>query len=316
LAKYINDTGLFSSKKIDKALKAFSTLVFDQLASKGTFHVEQIGALRKTGSTISYNPTLRQMTDEFKGLSSVALTPINRIQESNEVEHVVDTGDISARPEASTPIWYPLVAGLLIAAAFIAFKKGCYDQQFAEEAVIEQMIEAPDNSAQLIANDDDSLQKVIDTKYEEVDQLIDDSGATKATQKIDEELANLEAVKSVASNDEVTTEVIESEPLSDEVEAVEEPLTGAAKYASIIPSNGRCIIILGSFSKASNTTRMISNVEQANLPLYTSTYNGYTRVGFEVECTGLDLEQYLNDIRNRFSSKAWYLDPSVDIPYR
>jgi len=337
LAKYISDTGLFSSKKIDKAISAFSTSVFDQLTSQGRFEVDQIGALTKNGSSITYSPTLRAMTDEFKGLSSIPLVPIKHIQESNAVDHAVNTDDIKTRPEESSPIWHPILAGLLIALAFIAFKKGCYDQKVADEASIEQSIDESENSSQLAASEDDSLKRVIDSKYEEVDQMIGD-GATTIPKKIDEELANLdevdikgsteadpvsenaieteEAADPDISNDESSGAELQSDEIVDNTEVEDKPLSGAAKFASIIPSNGKCIIILGSFSKASNTTRMISKVQRANLPLYTSQYKGYTRVGFEVECTGVDLDEYLTEVRRKFASKAWYLDPSVDIPYR
>jgi len=170
----------------------------------------------------------------------------------------------------------------------------------------------PNGVAQLSGDDIDST---LDKEYKVVDSMLGKPISDSSVQSSYEEKGES---KGVSSN----TEVDKSSIRESETDAVETTtnLDGTdpsiARFADLIPESGKCIIILGSFRRTTNVTKMVSQVERLGHKAYVGEFNGLTRVGFDFECSGVDLEEYLNNIRRTVSTEAWYLEPGVDIPFR
>ena len=60
---------------------------------------------------------------------------------------------------------------------------------------------------------------------------------------------------------------------------------------------------------------MVSLLERKGYTVHQSQHNDFTRVGLVYECIDKDLEEYLQGVRKQISSKAWYLDPDLEVPY-
>ncbi len=71
----------------------------------------------------------------------------------------------------------------------------------------------------------------------------------------------------------------------------------------------KCVIITGTFSQIYNEEQMRSLIISHGYAPYTEQHNGLTRVGLEIECTEEDVDDILNDIKNKISDKAWFLYP-------
>ncbi len=76
-----------------------------------------------------------------------------------------------------------------------------------------------------------------------------------------------------------------------------------------------CVIIIGSFSNYQNVNAAERKLKNRGYSVYVEEYGPYTRVGFEFDCTGKNLEAYIQDIRRSIESKAWYLQPELHVDY-
>ena len=71
----------------------------------------------------------------------------------------------------------------------------------------------------------------------------------------------------------------------------------------------KCVIITGTFSQIYNEEQMRNLIISHGYDPYTEQHNGLTRVGLKIECTEEDVDDILNDIKNKISDKAWFLYP-------
>jgi hypothetical protein len=332
LKKYIQETDKFSNSKIDKAISDYSQSAFNKLININSNKIEGLGTLIRNEEldVVSFEPALDLFTKEYKNLSSLSIKPIERIKESSAVDYVIDTQDQSVRPESKFGWLQPIIAGIMIAVLVIMFAimfKKCSnkdatmfnDPNEATGALEESTLEGTTDTftgkteTQSIAD--------LEKKYQEVDKMLEGTSIPDETDsKLNEELKQLIDNSKVNKNetkkaDAFAEAAVEEEPVV-KTAVVENTAGTENKYADIIPESGKCIIILGSLKKASNITRMISLIEREGKKAYTSQYNGMTRVGFSFDCSDVDIDVYLNEIRKRLSSKAWYLDPTVSIPYK
>jgi len=76
-----------------------------------------------------------------------------------------------------------------------------------------------------------------------------------------------------------------------------------------------CIIITGVFASPRNVESMNAWIERSGYDVYNEAFGPYTRVGFRFKCAKVELETYLQNIRTEFTSRAWYLDPTLYVPY-
>lgn len=89
------------------------------------------------------------------------------------------------------------------------------------------------------------------------------------------------------------------------------------KYSAFLTEdivNTGCIIIVGSFKKATNAVRMRDKIVRAGLQPYSEISGDFTRVGIIFECGENDLVEYIGQIRNTFDKYAWYLSPEMEVP--
>lgn len=91
------------------------------------------------------------------------------------------------------------------------------------------------------------------------------------------------------------------------------------KYKDVLTAENLstgCIIIVGSFKKSTNATKMKDQIIRAGLEPYSEFYGEFTRVGTLFECLDHDLEGYIDSLRSSFDSKSWYLEPDLEVPYK
>lgn len=319
LLSYIMDLGTYSREKIEAAISDFTDNTFAGLLTGEPYSIHGVGTLLKAQDSdiVSFSPTVSELTQEYKNLPTISANPIERISASHSVHHAVEMGGMSSRSTANT-WWAPILAGILIAVLAILAVKTCRSSAHSGEYnnTIQQL--DSDNERNIDKTIDSVEQEDINRRYKEVDSLLQESSDSGlGGGKIVEELAQLDnnldedrdlVIEEDSSNDD------ESEiDNSDEGSAIG---TGKSIYENLIPASGRCIIILGSFTKASNITKMVSLVERNGFILHRSQHGDKTRVGFTFDCTDVEIDSYLNDIRQRYAAKAWYLDPTVTIPYQ
>lgn len=141
------------------------------------------------------------------------------------------------------------------------------------------------------------------TKVMEQTSSLDDSENEKWNSK------NSNALDSGHSDTEtniVKVEEQESKEVKQEVVFGSEDVT--------LPSSGKCIIILGSYSSKINVDNMSKRIASQGHILYTEALdNGLTRVGVEFDCVNVILENYIKKIRATYGNDAWYLVPNVVI---
>lgn len=313
LKKYIQETNKFSNTKIDKAISEYTQSTFNKLINVNTNKIEGLGTLVRNDDIdkVSFVPSMDPFTREYACLPSLSINPIKRVRESSAVDYVIDTEDQSVRTESKFIWLQPIIAGVMIAALVIMFKKCSetapmmFNDTNEEIGILEESTSSESASTFL---DDTNTQTAeeLDKKYEEVDQMLEGTTIPDKTEaKLKEELKQLIDNSKGKVNEKSIDRTLDIETI----------VKSADKFANTIPESGKCIIILGSFKRASNITRMISMIERDGKKTHTSQYKGQTRVGFSFDCSGVDIDVYLNDIRERLSAKAWYLDPTVAIPY-
>ncbi len=332
LLKYILDTGLLTEAKAKKKIEQFTQSAFNKLLNVDSFLIDGIGTIVKRAGQekVEFEANLSEFTREFSDLTSLNLTPIARMADQEPLAVAAD-----AKPEIEdSGSFFPrilLLSLLLIALWFIGAE--VYKSYFNKPEGEKTEVITKDVDAQATNLDEDN-EKNLEQQYEEIDELIDplnkeDDNQTGDT-KLSEELNNLseqtepEAVETKvddadatntpdAQEDSNNTTANESDSETVVSKGNSEPSSN--KYANIIPESGECIIVVGSFIKSLNAIKMVSLLERKGYKVYQSEYKGYKRVGLKYECIDEDLEAFLHDIRKKISKRAWYLDPSLDVPY-
>jgi len=317
LSEYIVDTGKFSLNKINQAISEFTESTFNKLINVNVSEIDGLGTLKKEENQdeVTFSPIISSFTKEYKDLSPIGLKPIERIKEDNKVSHVVDTSDVNVVKTSRFSWLQPIIAGILIAAIAILLVKTCMNKD-------DTTYHNPDESAigmeegNQLSGDNTSktdISEKLDEEYSEVDDMLEDKDdMISSSPKVKEELSHLDK----SNNDQESITEEEPEVKSQEIEKSVSTEGINNKYVSIIPETGNCIIILGSFTRATNIIKMMSLIERDGKKVYKSQYQGKTRVGFSFDCSDVELDVYLNEIRKKFSTKAWYLDPIVSIPYK
>ncbi len=331
LKKYIQETDRFTNSKIDKAISDYSQSAFNKLININSNKINGLGTLIRNEELdkITFEPVLDLFTKEFRNLSSLSIKPIERIKENSAVDYVIDTQNQSIRSESKFGWLQPIIAGIMIAALVILFVimfKKCSNEDTTmfndpNEEIGTLDESTLDGTTDIFTKRTETQSNVdLDKKYQEVDKMLEGTSILDKTDaKLNEELKQLIDNSKVNKNETskavvIAEAAVEKEPVVKTPE-VENTAGSENKFADIIPESGKCIIILGSLKRASNITRMISLIERDGKKAFTSQYKGMTRVGFKFDCSDVDIDVYLNDIRKRLSSKAWYLDPTVSIPY-
>jgi len=333
LLKYILDAGLLNEDKAKKKIDQYTQSAFNKLLNVDAFLIDGVGTIAKRveNDIVEFEPRVSQLTREFNDLIPLKLTPISRIAEQNPI---MNAGIIPPKVEESGS-FLPrilLLTLFLIGTWFVG--KHLYNTYFSQSDDTEIGVdenEAESDAAAIL----DSNEKELQQKYEEIDELIDPLNE-KEKEKIEIKTpvenntfdAEPEQIKEeVVENVEVAKEEVnepdktEDDPIDEgnsksieqQTQDSDKPLN---KYADIIPETGECIIVVGSFIKSLNTIKMVSLLERRGYKVYQSEYKGFTRVGIKYECIDEDLEAYLHTIRKKISKRAWYLDPTLDVPYQ
>lgn len=68
-----------------------------------------------------------------------------------------------------------------------------------------------------------------------------------------------------------------------------------------------CIIVIGSFIKKVNADRLSRKVKKYGYEVYRSEFGKYQRVGIKFNCFEHDLNQMLNELKQKFHPKSWVL---------
>ena len=75
----------------------------------------------------------------------------------------------------------------------------------------------------------------------------------------------------------------------------------------------QCIIIAGSYLYQDNIEAMVAKIERLGYQVYKEKYGQHIRVGFTFPCGETNLKVFIEEIRAKLSSKAWYLVPDLAI---
>lgn len=337
LLRYISDTGLIPESKAKKKIEQYTQAAFNKLLNVNSFVIEGIGKVtRNEGEDIvHFEPHVHKLTKEFSDFKPIPLSPISRINEGNAVaagigasSQVKETGSFLPR--------IILLSLLLITLYFLG--RYFYNSYFLDSNNETMgLIDEEREKDSTLFNEAETND--LEQKYEEIDELIDpESIISKDEQsnndKLNEELGNLEGSTNNSAlevdHDEMGGSALdeknknnnESENIGGTGSGEKGDSTKAAlidksenKHAAIIPESGECIIVVGSFIKSLNTIKMISLLERKGYKVHQEEYKGFNRVGIKYECANEDLELYLQNIRKKISSKAWYLDPELEVPY-
>lgn len=71
--------------------------------------------------------------------------------------------------------------------------------------------------------------------------------------------------------------------------------------------NKKCVIIIGSFENQKLSKKLIAKVKQDGYKVYTSTYKNYHRVGIQFDCKKKDLQEILNELKQKYHPESWVL---------
>jgi len=133
------------------------------------------------------------------------------------------------------------------------------------------------------------------------------------------------SLEDINSDDEVVTQDIQSEILdtvltvgNDVVEQVTEIITenselvvqeeAEAKKTTIVNNDSSvkspCIIIIGSYRKAKNVTKMMRKLETAGYNAFNQPYKDLTRVGMYLDCDPANIRKKMAEVRSNFASDA------------
>lgn len=327
LLRYILDTGLLTPEKAQKRIDKFTQDAFNSLINVDSFLIDGVGTIfKKDGQEkVSFEPDISRLTKEFEHLPAINLVPISRIAEQPVAASYVapppaddESGSILSR--------ILLFTLLLIALYFLGtylVDKFSNDADRIEIGVVESTKDISNVEMASI----DSSDRELEEKYEEIDDLIDtknqEEGEGKG--KIATATENDKAAASITEIPESSSESVKGITKDKNTAIAKNKSTKTVdttnveksnnKHADIIPATGKCIIVVGSFKKATNVVKMVSLLESKGYEVHRSIHNGFTRVGLVYECMDEDLENFLQNIRKKISGKAWYLDPELEVPY-
>ena len=80
-------------------------------------------------------------------------------------------------------------------------------------------------------------------------------------------------------------------------------------------SSDSCIIVTGVFTRPENILAMQRRIESMSYSSFTQENGIYTRVGLIFPCDSKNLENFIREVRQQISPKAWYLQPELYVAY-
>ena len=327
LLKYILDAGHLTEDKAKNKIAQYTQSAFNKLLNVDAFEIEGVGIIAKRSGNdkVEFEPKLSALTREFNDLVALKLTPVSRIAEQVP-NSTVGTAPVNVEESESFLPRILIFTLLLIGAYFL----GTYlYNNYINQPDNTEIIMADEEPANDVAAISESNEADLEKKYNEIDELIDPLSDLEKenanTNNAQENIADSKpevVIENPVVEKEAVDEVVEKGVnivVDENAEAIEEntqddnkPIN---KYSDIIPETGECIIVVGSFIKSLNAIKMVSLLERKGYEVYRSEYKGFTRVGLKYECVDEDLEAYLQEVRNKISKRAWYLDPELKVPY-
>ncbi len=293
LEQYIADYDGITMGVAKKEILKYSELAFNKLLNFGTFEIEGLGVLTKNKFTdvVKFIPAIPFFTEEYEGLGTLPITPISRVKlEPENVAHAIDSSNLPSEDKSLLPWWIPILAGCIVGLFYIMSIKGCFDRKpdTSNNGILESKI--------VLDSTVNKQDKVLDSVFSEVDHIIEPT-------KTETEPVNTTKTKKIDDSQVIVKDKPTKKGEFDE-------------YLAIIPQSGKCKIVVGSFKKPTNITRMISRLERKGYKSYTHQHNGLTRVGLIFNCTNTDLKSYIQKVRKEIIRTAWYLDPQLRVEYK
>jgi len=296
LSQYIqDDIESVDCQVVDEAIKEYSSGLSKGILEDDQATIEGLGILKRDEDKVHLIQTNDKITSEYEGLNPLSLSPISRMLEPSAITYAVGTETLEDKEEkVYSPWWLPILAGLLLALIWVFLTRGCNSNDVPTLGMLnEDLIEEMEGGDFKVQPD-----TLLEQQYNEVDKLLNDENSSEVLVGDTNSSPDFKVKPDVEGENGGGTEADYS------------------KYKDIIPSSGECIIIVGSFKRASNVTKMVSELERKDYRAVTKDYGDFTRVGFKFDCTNVDLEDYLTQIRKSIHKKAWYLEPEYYVEYK
>lgn len=126
----------------------------------------------------------------------------------------------------------------------------------------------------------------------------------------------VDACKKYNKNKSIQTDTVLNEPdlaNADGADAAAQEMLNTEPPTPVIE---KCIIVTGVFSTEPNINKMKDLITKAGYTSYSEKNGVYTRVGLEFDCTDVNLEEYIQQVRKSISPRAWYLNPELYVAYK
>lgn len=117
-------------------------------------------------------------------------------------------------------------------------------------------------------------------------------------------------------NKSIQTESVLNEPDLAKADGADAAAQEMLNTQTPTPAIEKCIIVTGVFSTEPNINKMKDLITKAGYTSYSEKNGVYTRVGLEFDCTDVNLEEYIQQVRKSISPRAWYLNPELYVAYK
>lgn len=308
LVKRISYVEGLTVEKAKKKLAKYTSSIFNKLININTVDIDGIGTLtRSDDEVIGFNDSVVTLTDQYNGLKTLSLVPAKRLRPdavsttvaatttvTTTTVPTADSVEASSLSDTTTTVKDKLVASAAqttaATTATITPPKSKAPERvrlwpsilmgvMLGAAIIFGLRECKDGG-------------LLDMKKSAPIGLEEES--TQETSQ-EAEVVFSEEGDTLSRDDQIIVTKAETAKVK-------------AVVQSVNYDGATCTIIVGSYANQNNAGRMINRISKMGYEVYTSQYQGMTRVGVEFPCHSKELDGQMEFIKNKFGSSAWLLE--------
>jgi cell division septation protein DedD len=322
---------------IKNDLEHLSAIINEDILKYGRSKIKNLGTFSKEENKISFTSD-----PNFESSYTIGLKAIDNVTVADKVftgskEPVVSTETLIAKKQAKAPseldqglknillyLLYGAIAAVILYALFnikIPTSKNIDFKPKVKDTLVQNQV-TPDTSSVQTATVGDT----ITTEASKKDTLI--STSTNIAEK-DPKNSKIDAVKEEVPDTPITptlpktkdSKIAKGSSISSSKNSSSKKEAGSINKAKSNSSNkfengriekldGRpCVIVTGSFSKSTNTVKMVKHLQSKGYKVYTESLGELTRVGVVHQCTaGSNIDSIVETIKNQINSDAWILE--------
>ncbi|MBK7226235.1 MAG: SPOR domain-containing protein [Saprospiraceae bacterium] len=288
----IEETG-YTKTEIQNELDQLIAYISNKLENESTVDFSPFGFIKNENDRIAFKAHSSNLHQDFFGMSGLNLKPIEQKYTKPENSYTAPIKPIikNGFHEYRKLLW--LLGALWMIFLGLLFWPSIKSCNKSKTSIKQNKTEISGNRD---SNEIKKLQTIAQQRQDSLNAILQAEAKLLEEKRIQDSLQVEES--KIIKTSEKTKDTFKQEQVIKEKDI---------PHLNQKIKNKKCVIIIGSFENQKLSKKLIAKVKQDGYKVYTSTYKNYHRVGIQFDCKKKDLQEILNELKQKYHPESWVL---------